>query len=209
VSRIRFRTNHARRGRCGTGRLRSLGHGIGLTATTRARRHRRRRRRGHALVRQRRARRPFSVHWLIHQLPDPIHHRRVETGKRISLDVKAPLLNALNQLLTFQAQFFGQLVNARRQRQLLRDLIPVSQANRDLGVYSNIRVDLVRSDPGRRAVVLVFLKNPFRGWPPVFISRWSHAIRNSLQVFRGTDGLVRTIRPQGRRAQAGVIKINF
>jgi hypothetical protein len=44
--------------------------------------------------------------------------------------------------LTLQAQFFGQLVNARRQRQLLPDLTPVSQAGHDLGVFSKVRIDL-------------------------------------------------------------------
>ena len=87
------------------------------------------------------ARRLRSARRLIHQLPDPIHHRRVETGQGVGLDVQTPLLDALEQLLTLQAQFFGQLVNARRQRQLLPDLTPVSQASRDLGVFSMVRVD--------------------------------------------------------------------
>ena len=60
--------------------------------------------------------------------PDPIHHGRVETGQGADLDVQAPLLNAFEQLLALQAQLFGQLVNARRQRQLLPDATPVSRA---------------------------------------------------------------------------------
>ena len=83
---------------------------------------------------------PFARR-LIHQLPDSIHHRRVETGQSVGLDVKAPLLDALEQLLTLQAQLSGQLVNARRQRQLLPDLTPVSQASQDPGVFSMVRID--------------------------------------------------------------------
>jgi hypothetical protein len=93
-------------------------------------------------MRRSRTRRLDSARRLIHQLSDPIHHRRVETGQCVGLDIQAPLLDALEQLLTLQAQFFGQLVNTRRQRQLLPDLTPVSQAGHDLGVFSIVRVDL-------------------------------------------------------------------
>ena len=59
---------------------------------------------------------------LFHQSPDPVHHRRVEARQGTDLDVESPLLNAVQQLLTLQAQLFGQLVNAHRQRQLLPDV---------------------------------------------------------------------------------------
>jgi hypothetical protein len=78
---------------------------------------------------------------LIHQLSDALNRGRLEAGQRAGLDVEAPLLNALDQLLTLEAQFFGQLVNANRQRQLLPASIPVSQAGRDLGVVSMVRID--------------------------------------------------------------------
>ena len=78
---------------------------------------------------------------LIHQLSDALNRGRLEAGQRAGLDVEAPLLNALDQLLTLEAQFFGQLVNANRQRQLLPASVPVSQAGRDLGVVSMVRID--------------------------------------------------------------------
>jgi hypothetical protein len=78
---------------------------------------------------------------LNHQLSDALNRGRLEAGQRAGLDVEAPLLNALDQLLTLQAQFFGQLVNANRQRQLLPASVPVSQAGRDLGVVSMVRID--------------------------------------------------------------------
>ena len=67
------------------------------------------------------------------QLPDSIDCDRVETGESVCLDIKAPVLNPLQQLRTLQTQLFGQLVNSRRQRQLLPDQIPVSRVSRDPG----------------------------------------------------------------------------
>jgi hypothetical protein len=92
-------------------------------------------------MRRTRTRRIVAAPRLVHQLTDSIDHGRVQTGQWVGLHVQTPLLNALEQLLTRQAQFFGQLVNARRQRQLLPASTPVSQAGRDLGVFSMVRID--------------------------------------------------------------------
>ena len=57
--------------------------------------------------------------WLSHQLPDPLHGRRIETRQGVDLHVQPPLLDSIEQLLALQSQFFRQLVNTRGQRQLL------------------------------------------------------------------------------------------
>ena len=61
---------------------------------------------------------------LSHQLSDPLHGRRVETGQGTHLDVQPPFLDSLEQLLALQSQFFRQLVNTRGQRQLLPEPTP-------------------------------------------------------------------------------------
>jgi hypothetical protein len=146
----RLDLGRTRRNWCGLDRP---GRGCGpFFPRARARRNRRRcrhrRRRGYGFGGRRRGCGPLRGHRLIHQLPNSIHHLRVETRQGIRLDVETPLLDALEQFLALQAQLFRQLMNARRQRQLLPDLTPVSQASRDRRVFSIVRVDLFCSYRG-------------------------------------------------------------
>jgi len=140
------------RGRCGMcrGWTSRLGTRRGrLRRHARARRSRHGRRgRGH---RDEPGRGAFnSGRRIIHliQSLDPVHHRRIETGQSTDLDVESPLLNSVEQLLTLEIQLFGQLMNARRQRQLLPDVTPASRAGHDPGKFWVVRVDLIGSDPG-------------------------------------------------------------
>jgi hypothetical protein len=75
---------------------------------------------------------------LSHQLPDPLHGRRVETGQGAYLDFKPPILDPLEQLLALQSQLFRQLVNTRGQRQLLPELTPDGRGKHDLGMNSSV-----------------------------------------------------------------------
>jgi hypothetical protein len=84
--------------------------------------------RGHSRARGLTARRRRAA-----QLPDPVYRGRIEAGEIAGLDVNTPTLNTLQKLCTLQTQLLGQLVNSRRQRQLLPDLIPVPRAGRDPG----------------------------------------------------------------------------
>ncbi len=105
----------------------------------------------------------------VHQVPDPIHHGRVQARQGAQLDVQSFLLNAIQQFLALQAQLFGQLVHAHRQRQLLPDAAPVSRAGLDPGLYRGVLDDSFRShktkaDGGRLAgrPDIGFYQNPGR-----------------------------------------------
>jgi hypothetical protein len=91
---------------------------------------------------RRRARRPLAPRRLTAQLPDSIDCDRIETGEIACLDIKAPVLNPLQQLRTLQTQLFGQLVNSRRQRQLLPDQIPVLRISHDPGTLAMVQTNL-------------------------------------------------------------------
>ncbi len=123
TSRARRRRPHRARGR----RRRTCSSSRGRRGHRRARGrralgHRRTRTRGPTARRRRTA-----------QLSDPVNRGRIETGEVTGLDVKTPDLNLLQQLCALQSQLLGQLVNSRRQRQLLPDLNPVPRAGRDPG----------------------------------------------------------------------------
>ena len=117
----------------------------------RARRRRCRRSRGRCP--RSRTRRPMPRRRLSAQLPDPLGCGRIETGEVAGLDLKAPALNTLQQLRALQSQLFGQLVNSRRQRQLLPGLIPVPRVRRDPGWILDGSGKSLAKDPARDLVI--------------------------------------------------------